>query len=210
MIQNLKVKKLGLQDYKKTWASMMNTVLSKSEDDQDEVWLLEHPPVFTLGLGGEDQHILSPGNIPVVKSDRGGQATYHGPGQLVVYFMLNLKRLGWGPKRLINELEELIINLFKEYGIKSSRMPGAPGVYIDGEKIASIGLKIKRGFSYHGISLNIDMDLDPFLRINTCGFESLKVTQLSNFRKITFQEVQTRFEALLLKASQASQASTAP
>ncbi|MEC7910904.1 MAG: lipoyl(octanoyl) transferase LipB [Pseudomonadota bacterium] len=204
MIQNLKVKKLGLQDYKKTWASMMNTVLSKSEDDQDEVWLLEHPPVFTLGLGGEDQHILSPGNIPVVKSDRGGQATYHGPGQLVVYFMLNLKRLGWGPKRLINELEELIINLFKEYGIKSSRMPGAPGVYIDGEKIASIGLKIKRGFSYHGISLNIDMDLDPFLRINTCGFESLKVTQLSNFRKITFQEVQTRFEALLLKASQAS------
>ena len=206
MIQNLKVKKLGLQDYKKTWASMMNTVLSKSEDDQDEVWLLEHPPVFTLGLGGEDQHILSPGNIPVVKSDRGGQATYHGPGQLVVYFMLNLKRLGWGPKRLINELEELIINLFKEYGIKSSRMPGAPGVYIDGEKIASIGLKIKRGFSYHGISLNIDMDLDPFLRINTCGFESLKVTQLSNFRKITFQEVQTRFEALLLKASQASTA----
>ena len=204
MIQKLKVKKLGLQDYKKTWASMMNTVLSKSEDDQDEVWLLEHPPVFTLGLGGEDQHILSPGNIPVVKSDRGGQATYHGPGQLVVYFMLNLKRLGWGPKRLINELEELIINLFKEYGIKSSRMPGAPGVYIDGEKIASIGLKIKRGFSYHGISLNIDMDLDPFLRINTCGFESLKVTQLSNFRKITFQEVQTRFEALLLKASQAS------
>ena len=204
MIQNLKVKKLGLQDYKKTWASMMNTVLSKSEDDQDEVWLLEHPPVLTLGLGGEDQHMLSPGNIPVVKSDRGGQATYHGPGQLVVYFMLNLKRLGWGPKRLINELEELIINLFKEYGIKSSRMPGAPGVYIDGEKIASIGLKIKRGFSYHGISLNIDMDLDPFLRINTCGFESLKVTQLSNFRKITFQEVQTRFEALLLKASQAS------
>ena len=204
MIQNLKVKKLGLQDYKKTWASMMNTVLSKSEDDQGEVWLLEHPPVFTLGLGGEDQHILSAGNIPVVKSDRGGQATYHGPGQLVVYFMLNLKRLGWGPKRLINELEELIINLFKEYGIKSSRMPGAPGVYIDGEKIASIGLKIKRGFSYHGISLNIDMDLDPFLRINTCGFESLKVTQLSNFRKITFQEVQTRFEALLLKASQAS------
>ena len=204
MIQNLKVKKLGLQDYKKTWASMMNTVLSKSEDDQDEVWLLEHPPVFTLGLGGEDQHILSPGNIPVVKSDRGGQATYHGPGQLVVYFMLNLKRLGWGPKRLVNELEELIINLFKEYGIKSSRMPGAPGVYIDGEKIASIGLKIKRGFSYHGISINIDMDLDPFLRINTCGFESLIVTQLSNFRKITFQEVQTRFEALLLKASQAS------
>ena len=183
---------------------MMNTVLSKSEDDQDEVWLLEHPPVFTLGLGGEDQHILSPGNIPVLKSDRGGQATYHRPGQLVVYFMLNLKRLGWGPKRLINELEELIINLFKEYGIKSSRMPGAPGVYIDGEKIASIGLKIKRGFSYHGISLNIDMDLDPFLRINTCGFESLKVTQLSNYRKITFQEVQTRFEALLLKASQAS------
>ena len=207
MIKNLKVKRLGLQDYKKTWASMMNTVLSKSEDDQDEVWLLEHPPVFTLGLGGKEQHIISPGNIPVVRSDRGGQATYHGPGQLVVYFMLNLRRLGWGPKRLINELEELIINLFQEYGIKSSRILGAPGVYVEGDKIASIGLKIKRGFSYHGISLNIDMDLDPFLRINPCGYEALKVTQLSNFKKITFQEVQSRLEAALLRPPSPSTAS---
>ena len=207
MIKNLKVKRLGLQDYKKTWASMMNTVLSKSEDDQDEVWLLEHPPVFTLGLGGKEQHIISPGNIPVVRSDRGGQATYHGPGQLVVYFMLNLRRLGWGPKRLINELEELIINLFQEYGIKSSRILGAPGVYVEGDKIASIGLKIKRGFSYHGISLNIDMDLDPFLRINPCGYEALKVTQLSNFKKITFQEVQSRLEAELLRPPSPSTAS---
>ncbi len=207
MIKNLKVKRLGLQDYKKTWASMMNTVLSKSEDDQDEVWLLEHPPVFTLGLGGKEQHIISPGNIPVVRSDRGGQATYHGPGQLVVYFMLNLRRLGWGPKRLINELEELIINLFQEYGIKSSRILGAPGVYVEGDKIASIGLKIKRGFSYHGISLNIDMDLDPFLRINPCGYEALKVTQLSNFKQITFQEVQSRLEAELLRPPSPSTAS---
>ena len=207
MIKNLKVKRLGLQDYKKTWASMMNTVLSKSEDDQDEVWLLEHPPVFTLGLGGKEQHIISPGNIPVVRSDRGGQATYHGPGQLVVYFMLNLRRLGWGPKRLINELEELIINLFQEYGIKSSRILGAPGVYVEGDKIASIGLKIKRGFSYHGISLNIDMDLDPFLRINPCGYEALKVTQLSNFKQITFQEVQSRLEAELLSPPSPSTAS---
>jgi len=207
VIKNLKVKRLGLQDYKKTWASMMNTVLSKSEDDQDEVWLLEHPPVFTLGLGGKEQHIISPGNIPVVRSDRGGQATYHGPGQLVVYFMLNLRRLGWGPKRLINELEELIINLFQEYGIKSSRILGAPGVYVEGDKIASIGLKIKRGFSYHGISLNIDMDLDPFLRINPCGYEALKVTQLSNFKKITFQEVQSRLEAELLRPPSPSAAS---
>ena len=207
MIKNLKVKRLGLQDYKKTWASMMNTVLSKSEDDQDEVWLLEHPPVFTLGLGGKEQHIISPGNIPVVRSDRGGQATYHGPGQLVVYFMLNLRRLGWGPKRLINELEELIINLFQEYGIKSSRILGAPGVYVEGDKIASIGLKIKRGFSYHGISLNIDMDLDPFLRINPCGYEALKVTQLSNFKQITFQEVQSRLEAALLRPPSPSTAS---
>jgi len=207
VIKNLKVKRLGLQDYKKTWASMMYTVLSKSEDDQDEVWLLEHPPVFTLGLGGKEQHIISPGNIPVVRSDRGGQATYHGPGQLVVYFMLNLRRLGWGPKRLINELEELIINLFQEYGIKSSRILGAPGVYVEGDKIASIGLKIKRGFSYHGISLNIDMDLDPFLRINPCGYEALKVTQLSNFKKITFQEVQSRLEAELLRPPSPSAAS---
>jgi len=176
---------------------MINTTLSKSEKEPDEIWILEHQPVFTLGLGGSEKHILSPGNIPVIRSDRGGQATYHGPGQLVVYFLLNLRRLGWGPKRLIHQLEELIITLFREYGINSSRVDGAPGVYVGGEKIASIGLKIKRGFSYHGISINLDMDLEPFLRINPCGSDSLKVTQLSNYKDISFYEVQKRFESIL-------------
>tara|TARA_B100001179_G_scaffold60343_1_gene41607 strand:- start:1031 stop:1654 length:624 start_codon:yes stop_codon:yes gene_type:complete len=194
---NFRLKNLGLQDYKKTWASMINTILSKSEKEPDEIWILEHQPVFTLGLGGSEKHILSPGNIPVIRSDRGGQATYHGPGQLVVYFLLNLRRLGWGPKRLIHQLEELIITLFREYGINSSRVDGAPGVYVGGEKIASIGLKIKRGFSYHGISINLDMDLEPFLRINPCGSDSLKVTQLSNYKDISFYEVQKRFESIL-------------
>ena len=177
---------------------MINTVLAKADSDQDEIWVLEHHPVFTLGLGGSDRHILTPGNIPVIRSDRGGQATYHGPGQLVVYFLLNLRRLGWGPKRLVFELEELIITLFKEYEIESSRLDGAPGVYVEGQKIASIGLKIKRGFSYHGISINLDMDLEPFLRINTCGSDSLQVTQLSNFQDITFDQVQKCFESILL------------
>ena len=203
-MQNLKIKHLGLQDYKKTWASMINTVLAKSDNDPDEIWVLEHHPVFTLGLGGSDKHILSPGNIPVIRSDRGGQATYHGPGQLVVYFLLNLRRLGWGPKRLVFELEELIITLFKEYEIETSRLDGAPGVYVDGQKIASIGLKIKRGFSYHGISINLDMDLEPFLRINTCGSDSLQITQLSNFQDITFGQVQKCFESILLDKLQTS------
>ena len=197
MRNNFRLKNLGIQDYKKTWASMINTILAKSEKEPDEIWILEHHPVFTLGLGGSEKHILSPGNIPVIRSDRGGQATYHGPGQLVVYFLLNLRRLGWGPKRLINQLEELIITLFQEYGINSSRVDGAPGVYVSGEKIASIGLKIKRGFSYHGISINLDMDLEPFLRINPCGSDSLKVTQLSNYKDISFYEVQKRFESIL-------------
>ena len=198
MTNNLKIKNLGLQEYSKVWTSMVNTVLSKSYNDPDEIWFLEHPPVFTVGLGGSEKHILSQGKIPVIRSDRGGQATYHGPGQLVVYFLLNLRRLGWGPKHLIGELENSIIKLFDKYGINSSRIEGAPGVYVEKEKIASIGLKIKKGFSYHGISINIDMDLEPFLRINTCGYEALKVTQLSNFRKIYFQEVQDSFESILI------------
>ena len=176
---------------------MINTVLSKADNDLDEVWILEHNPVFTLGLGASKDDILSPGNIPVIRSDRGGQATYHGPGQLVAYFLLNLRRLGWGPKRLTHELEDLIINLLSTYKVVSSRISGAPGIYVDGAKIASIGLKIKRGISYHGISINLDMDLDPFLRINPCGSDSLKVTQLSNLKDISFSEAKECFQSIL-------------
>ena len=164
-------KELGLKDYKEVWASMINYVLSRTERDQDEVWFLEHKSIFTLGLGATEENILDPGNIPVIRSDRGGQVTYHGPGQLMVYFIFNVRRLGWGPKTLINNLEQLIIDVLAQFKIAGEREQGKPGVYVDGKKIASIGLKIKRGYSYHGLSLNVDMDLDPFKRINTCGYE---------------------------------------
>ena len=188
---NLKLKILGIQDYKKTWASMLNIILSRSKDDPDEVWVLEHPPVFTLGFGASRENLLIKNIIPVVRSDRGGEVTYHGPGQLVVYFMLNLRRLGWGPKKLVNELEELIISLLKQYEIPSYRKPKEPGVYVEQKKIASIGLKIKRGYSYHGLSLNVKMDLKPFENINVCGNKSLQVTHLSNFKDISLDQVKT-------------------
>ena len=182
-------KELGLKDYKEVWASMINYVLSRTERDQDEVWFLEHKSIFTLGLGATEENILDPGNIPVIRSDRGGQVTYHGPGQLMVYFIFNVRRLGWGPKTLINNLEQLIIDVLGQFKIAGNREQGKPGVYVDGKKIASIGLKIKRGYSYHGLSLNIDMDLGPFKRINTCGYEELEVTQMKNYCNVSLNEV---------------------
>ena len=182
-------KELGLKDYKEVWASMINYVLSRTERDQDEVWFLEHKSIFTLGLGATEENILDPGNIPVIRSDRGGQVTYHGPGQLMVYFIFNVRRLGWGPKTLINNLEQLIIDVLAQFKIAGEREQGKPGVYVDGKKIASIGLKIKRGYSYHGLSLNIDMDLGPFKRINTCGYEELEVTQMKNYCNVSLNEV---------------------
>jgi lipoyl(octanoyl) transferase len=161
---------------------MQATVLQKDENSVDEIWFLEHKPVFTLGQAGKEENILNSDSIPVVRTDRGGEVTYHGPGQLVVYFMLNLKKRGWGPKKLIEELENLILSLLDGYSINAERKTGAPGIYISDKKVASIGLKIKKGFSYHGISINVDMDLMPFKNINPCGYDSLEMTQLIELR----------------------------
>ena len=191
---NLKLRKLGIQDYRKTWASMQNVILSKGNEDPDELWLLEHFPVYTLGFGASEDHLLTESNIPVIRSDRGGEATYHGPGQIVAYFLINLRRKNWGPKRLVNELEASVIDFLKKYNISSSRQSGDPGIYVKDKKISSVGLKIKRGFSYHGLSINIDMDLSPFENINVCGYEGLKVTHLNEFAEVSIDRAFKDFE----------------
>ncbi len=192
-----KIKDLGLMDYEEVWQSMVSAVNLRQQHEIDEVWLVQHPAVFTLGYAGSEINILNQTNIPVVRSDRGGEITYHGPGQLVVYFLINIKRLGWGPKKLIFYLEELFISLLNNYDIEAKRKAGAPGIYVDEKKIASIGLKIKRGFSYHGVSLNIGMDLSPFNNINICGYKSLEVTQLNNLTSVSMKEVKDDLKALI-------------
>ena len=191
---NLKLRKLGTQDYRKTWASMQNVILSKCKDDPDELWLLEHLPVYTLGFGASEDHLLSENSIPVVRSDRGGEVTYHGPGQIVAYFLINLRRKKWGPKKFVNELEASVIDFLKKYNISSTRQSGDPGIYVEDKKISSVGLKIKRGFSYHGLSINIDMDLSPFENINVCGNKSLKATHLNKFAEVSLDRAFKDFE----------------
>ena len=191
---NLKLRKLGTQDYRKTWASMQNVILSKGKEDPDELWLLEHFPVYTLGFGASEDHLLSENSIPVVRSDRGGEVTYHGPGQIVAYFLINLRRKKWGPKKFVNELEASVIDFLKKYNISSTRQSGDPGIYVEDKKISSVGLKIKRGFSYHGLSINIDMDLSPFENINVCGNKSLKVTHLNKFTEVSIDKAFKDFE----------------
>lgn len=153
---------------------------ARGPDTPDELWLLEHPPVFTLGQAGRPEHLLAPGDIPVVQSDRGGQATYHGPGQLVAYLLLDLRRAGLGVKRLVNLLEQSAIDLLARRGIAAAARPDAPGVYVDGAKIAALGLRVRQGCSYHGLSLNVAMDLEPFGRINPCGYAGLRIVQLAD------------------------------
>ena len=158
---------------------------SRSADAPDEIWVLEHPPVFTLGLAGKYEHVLAPGNIPVIKIDRGGQVTYHGPGQIVIYLLLNLNVAGYGVKALVKKIEQSVIDLLAEYRIEGYRLAGMPGVYVTlneaDAKIAAIGLRVANHATFHGLSLNVDMDLAPFSRINPCGYEGLAVTQMRNF-----------------------------
>lgn len=177
----LEVRRLpGLQDYAATLQAMRAFTDGRDADTPDELWLLQHPPVFTLGQAGRREHLLDPGEIPVIQVDRGGQVTYHGPGQLIVYVLFDLRRGGVGVKRLVNLLEQAVIDLLAARGISAAARPDAPGVYVDGAKIASLGLRIRQGCSYHGLALNVDMDLSPFQRINPCGFPGLKVTQLAD------------------------------
>jgi lipoyl(octanoyl) transferase len=176
----LLVRRRGLSDYSAAWAEMRAFTDGRTQDTPDELWLLQHPPVFTLGQAGRAEHLLDPGEIPVIQTDRGGQVTYHGPGQLIAYLLVDLRRVGLGVKGLVRLLEGAVIGLLAGYGIEAVARADAPGVYVAGAKIASLGLRVRRGCSYHGLSLNVDMDLTPFLRINPCGHPGLAVTQLAD------------------------------
>ncbi|MBM4208661.1 MAG: lipoyl(octanoyl) transferase LipB [Gammaproteobacteria bacterium] len=175
------IRNLGLQPYEPIWRDMQTFTQDRTEDTNDEIWLLKHSPVYTLGLNGKMEHVLNPENIPVINSDRGGQVTYHGPGQAIVYTLLDLKRLQLGVRPLVTLLEQAMITTLAQFDITATAKPEAPGVYVNNKKIGSIGIRIRRNCSYHGLSLNNNMDLAPFDRINTCGFKELQVTQLADF-----------------------------
>jgi len=179
--QALKIRQLGLQDYQQTWAAMKTFCIERDADTCDEVWFVQHPPVFTQGISGKAEHILASSDIPIVQTDRGGQITYHGPGQLVMYVLFDLRRLGINVRALVDLLENITINSLKMYGLNANARKDAPGVYISAKKIASLGLRVKKGCSYHGLSINIDMDLSPFQLINPCGYEGLEITKLSDY-----------------------------
>lgn len=169
---------LGETDYAVTLDAMRDFTAQRQDDTADELWLLQHPRVFTQGVAGKAEHVLAPGDIPVVPVDRGGQVTYHGPGQWVVYLLVNLRRRNMGIRALVSLIEAAIVDVLARWGIEAAADPEAPGVYVAGAKIASLGLRVRRGCSYHGLSLNVDMDLEPFSRINPCGYEGLAVTSM--------------------------------
>lgn len=177
----LLVRSLGLADYTATWQAMRDFTEVRQADTPDELWLLEHPPVFTLGQAGKTEHVLDAGDIPLVKTDRGGQVTYHGPGQLTGYCLFDLKRLGFGPRGFVELIEDVLVDVLVEMDIPAMADRQAHGVYVGGRKTASLGLRIRKGCSYHGFSLNVDMDLSPFSRINPCGYAGLQMTQLKDF-----------------------------
>ena len=172
---------LGRQDYLPTWQAMRALTDARDAATSDQLWGVEHPPVFTQGQAGRPEHLLDAHGVPVVQTDRGGQITYHGPGQLVVYMMIDFKRLGLGVRELVRHIEQAVIDLLAEFGITGNGDVDAPGVYVDGAKIASLGLRIRNGRCYHGLALNVDLDLTPFHYINPCGYQGLAVTQMADF-----------------------------
>lgn len=174
----LKVRRLGRQPYAATWEAMSQFTNNRGPDTPDELWLLEHDPVFTQGQAGKAEHVLAPGDIPVVQVDRGGQVTYHGPGQIVGYPLIDLRRAGVGVRELVNKIEQSIIDTLGHWNIGAERLEGAPGVYVAGAKVAALGLRVRRGCSFHGLAFNVNMDLEPFHRINPCGYKGLAVTQV--------------------------------
>ncbi|SJZ74301.1 lipoyl(octanoyl) transferase [Oceanospirillum multiglobuliferum] len=179
----LQVRHLGQVSYESTWQAMQQYTNERGPNDPDQIWLLQHPSVFTQGQAGKAEHLIAPGDIPVVKVDRGGQVTYHGPGQLVAYLLLDVKRLGSGVRQLVTLMEEAVVDALKKAGVEAYAKADAPGVYVqigqEEAKIASLGLRIRRGCSFHGLAFNLDMDLSPFLRINPCGYQGLRMTQLA-------------------------------
>lgn len=196
---DLIIRDQGLMEYQEAFDAMKAFTDERNEDTPDEIWLLEHPPVYTQGLNGKEEHLLNPGKIPIVKVDRGGQVTYHGPGQLVGYLLINLKRRKLGIRALVTLIEESLVQCLKDdFDIEAYAKPDAPGVYVDGKKIASLGLRVRKGCSYHGLSLNIDMDLTPFLGINPCGYAGLEMAQLCQWHSgITVNQVKPKVEAAL-------------
>jgi lipoyl(octanoyl) transferase len=193
----LEVINLGLQDYQTSWQAMTDFTNQRTPETIDQLWLVEHPPVFTQGQAGKAEHLLFPGDIPVVQSDRGGQVTYHGPGQLVAYPLLDLRRLKIGVRELVTSIEQTIVATLTHYGIESAAKPDAPGVYVNGDKIASLGLRVRRGCSFHGLALNVAMDLAPFQRINPCGYQGLAMTQMKDLlpNPPSLEDVQTQLVA---------------
>ena len=177
---DLIVRQFGLCDYQTIYDAMRRFSNLRQAGTKDELWCLEHTPVYTLGLGGQLRHVISPGNNPVIKVDRGGQVTYHGPGQLIVYCLLDLHRRSLGTKSYVRLLEQSVIGMLAEQGLEAARKDGAPGVYIDGRKIAALGIRVRRGCSYHGLALNVDVDLSPFHGINPCGYPDLEITRLQD------------------------------
>jgi lipoyl(octanoyl) transferase len=174
------IRHLGLQAYEPVWRDMQRFTDLRDEHTRDEIWFVEHPPIFTLGMNGRREHLLSPGDIPVLQIDRGGQVTYHGPGQLVVYPLIDIRRQRLGVRQLVIALERAVIDMAGDLGIAATCRRDAPGVYVDGAKLASVGLRIRRGASYHGLALNVSLDLEPFGRIEVCGFRDLAVTRLAD------------------------------
>jgi lipoyl(octanoyl) transferase len=179
VIPPARIRRLGRVEYQPTWRAMQRFTEERTAGTPDEIWLLEHPPVFTLGANASRAHLIAPGDIPVVQIDRGGQVTYHGPGQLVVYPLIDLRRLGLGIRDFVTALERAVIGLAAEFGIAAEGRRSAPGVYVGGEKLASVGVRVRRNGSYHGLALNVALDLEPFSRINPCGYQGLKMTQLA-------------------------------
>lgn len=191
---------LGRQPYQPTFERMQAFTNERGADTPDEIWVLEHEPVFTQGQAGKAEHLLNPGDIPVVQVDRGGQVTYHGPGQLVIYLLLDLKRNGLGVRDLVTLMEEAVVELLAEYDVVGAPKADAPGVYVDGRKICSLGLRVRRGCSFHGLALNIDMDLEPFLRINPCGYAGLEMTQLGRLTdRVEISQVAKQLSQILSK-----------
>ena len=185
MQSSIEIRQLGLKPYQPVLEQMRAFTDTRDSQCADELWVLEHPPVYTLGQAGNPAHILDAGEIEIVQADRGGQVTYHGPGQLVVYVLVDLRRLGFGVRALVNMLESTVVAFLRDRGIEANSDPEAPGVYVEGQKVAALGLRVRRGCSFHGLSINVDMDLEPFSRINPCGYADLRVTQLRDLGVFT-------------------------
>jgi len=198
-MSELVVRHLGLVDYQPTLEAMRQLTRERDAQTPDEIWLLQHPKVFTQGQAGKAEHVLAAGDIPVIQVERGGQVTYHGPGQLVAYLMLDLRRLDLGVRELVTAMEQSLVELLAGYGIEAAPKADAPGVYVAGDKIASLGLRVSRGCSFHGLALNVDMDMTPFLRINPCGYAGLKMVQLRDLMQLppVFDDVAQRLEQAL-------------